>query len=73
MIFAYLALKVMPFWNTTFLNEIEIEIEYNFNDIVNRVLQVDYLTNIILCIMFIIIFIEVGSTAYKTSRYGTDR
>lgn len=68
------ALKILPFWNLNFMEELKRH--YNFQaesawDIMSYY-GTDAFSNIVLIIMACIIFLELGTTVYKTVRFGTE-
>lgn len=77
-IFSFIILKVMPFWNQNFAKEIAEQFDDSFKlkvfwenkQIVG--LQGDSLSNIVLAIIVFASILEIATTVYKTMRYGTD-
>lgn len=71
---AIVLLKVLPLWNPVFMEEVKTEFGYTRLarwDLMSKY-GTDLFSDIILAILLLIYFFEIGNTIYKTIRYGTD-
>ena len=77
-IFSFIVLKVMPFWNPNFAKEVvekfddgfKLKVFWQNKQVIG--LQGDTLSNIIMAIIVFASILEIATTVYKTMRYGTD-
>lgn len=72
--FGFLVLKVLPIWNIDFVQELKQQItlvgELKLEKAFLKYWNGSFFSDIILLIMLVACFIEVGITVYKTLRYG---
>lgn len=74
LILLYVALKILPIWNSAFVDEVRTE----FGRTVTSKGDIffyygtDVFSNIILGFMLLVVCLEVGITIYKTIRYGVE-
>ena len=78
-VLAFIVLKLLPFWNANFAQEVATQFDDTFKFKVfwqNKMIlgwDGDFLSNVLLAIIVIASVGEIITTAYKTARYGTDR
>lgn len=78
-VLAFIVLKLLPFWNANFAQEVATQLDDTFKFKVfwqNKMIlgwDGDFLSNVLLAIIVIASVGEIITTAYKTARYGTDR
>lgn len=75
LVLAIIVLKVLPVWNPNFLEEVRQAFDRNITSKGDIFFYygTDMFSNIILVIMCIAMFCEVGNTIYKTIRYGGNK
>lgn len=73
LILSVIAIKVFPFWNPNFINDVGQQFNKSFTshqDIMHY-FGTDFFSNIVIAIIFFVTILELGTTIYKTLRYGT--
>lgn len=65
-------LKILPIWNPNFVWEIQAALDTRDNSVAGFLARWngDMASNVILCLIILITLLEVGTTIYKTLRYG---
>ncbi|MDO4273272.1 MAG: hypothetical protein Q4D16_06375 [Eubacteriales bacterium] len=73
MIISVIILKVFPFWNPDFAVEVKLHLSEQMKGAFKLFENWDgnMVSNGLLAFIFIITFLEIGTTVYKTIRYGT--
>lgn len=67
-----LILKILPFWNVDFAAEVQRTFGVKLNPVGDILAHIgtDFVSNLILAIIVISTLLELGTTVYKTIRYG---
>lgn len=74
LILLYVALKILPIWNPAFLDEVSTEFGRNVTSKGDIFFYygTDIFSNIILGFTLLVVCLELGTTIYKTIRYGIE-
>lgn len=71
-----IVLKVLPFWNQDFSQQLKEKLTIrNEDDFLYRMAEnwdINVIANIILLLIIVFTLLEIGTTTYKTIRYGTE-
>lgn len=73
-ILSVVILKVFPFWNPDFVRESQLKFKDQAEGIAGFVLRwnMDTASNVLLAFCVIVTLLEIGTTIYKTLRYGME-
>ena len=74
LVLSVIILKVLPFWNPNFIQEVQVQFDdiFHFKNEVIRYWNTGLLSDIILGIIVFASVLEVGTTVYRTLRYGRE-
>lgn len=74
LILLYVALKILPIWNSAFVDEVRTEFGWTVTSKSDIFFYygTDVFSNIMLGFTLLVVCLEVGTTIYKTIRYGVE-